>query len=193
MVNVRRGTDNGGLQRLYRISRSAWSDITVAFDDELDRHLHAHLRAVYPLQKSRKALSDQRDSQFPQDLAAFNEITVPAIRASPCVIQYCYCCSNALSKSQLRIARFLCADDSRKERMMDEFKWPWRSVTSLVNVYKNSVRPARIPLRFVSSTRCHPTQEEFRARIAAILLLEQEVRDPRRRPMEPSTLSANPT
>ena len=61
----------------YKTSRTAY-DLAAAFDDELDAHMYAHTRAVYPLAKQRaellareEAQRRQREAQFPPDVAAF--------------------------------------------------------------------------------------------------------------------------
>ena len=84
------------IQVFYKDSRSAY-DMASAFDDELDAHMHAHLRAVYPLRKQHAALlvqeeADQRkrDQQFPQDIAAFDAIRNPEVKVRPTNPQYIY-------------------------------------------------------------------------------------------------------
>ena len=40
---------------------------------------------------------------------------------------------------RLRVARFLVADDTRKEKFMSDFGWAWRQVTPLVEEFKKNV------------------------------------------------------
>ncbi|PPQ73701.1 hypothetical protein CVT26_010856 [Gymnopilus dilepis] len=60
---------------------------------------------------------------------------------------------------RLRVARFLVADDTRKEKFMSDFGWAWRQVTPLVEEFKKN--------------------EVFAAEVRGLMISEQAVKDPR--------------
>ena len=73
----------------YKTSRTAY-DLAAAFDDELDAHMYAHTRAVYPLAKQRAELlareetqRRQREAQFPPDVAAFEGLRNRDMKVRP--------------------------------------------------------------------------------------------------------------
>ncbi|KAI0761823.1 hypothetical protein BD413DRAFT_587816 [Trametes elegans] len=138
--------DDPCLEAFYKASRSGF-DIATSFDDQLDRINHAHLQGLLPLIKERNALRQReefeqrrRDQQFPNSIADFHAIRNKDV--------------------QVRIARFLTADDLGKERMMDEFKWSWRQTAPLVSEYNKT--------------------ESFRNDVRTLLRETIEVRDPRK-------------
>ncbi|KZT70855.1 hypothetical protein DAEQUDRAFT_810437 [Daedalea quercina L-15889] len=118
------------------------------FDDAVASLRYAHLETLTGLRHQYATLASKeeeerrrRDAQFPADLAAF------------------YAIQN--KDTQLRIAKFLTADDQTRERMLSEYRWVWRQVKNVSDEFK--------------------TNETFKADITA-LLRETETHDPRRRP-----------
>ncbi|KAI0675974.1 hypothetical protein C8Q78DRAFT_1074931 [Trametes maxima] len=137
--------DNPDVESFYQAARSNF-DLVTTFDDHLDRLNHAYLSSLQPLIRDRnkyrereEAEQRRRDQQFPLSIAEFH-----AIRNKD---------------SQLRIARFLTADQTIKEDMMDKFKWAWRQVSPLIREYG--------------------TSESFQVEIQT-LLRDNEVQDPRK-------------
>ncbi|KAI0642378.1 hypothetical protein C8Q79DRAFT_1003251 [Trametes meyenii] len=137
--------DDPDVESFYQVARSSF-DLATTFDDHLDRLNHAYLSSLQPLvrdgkmyQEREEAEQRRRDQQFPTSRAEFH-----AIRSKDV---------------QLRIAKFLAADSTTRERTMDAYKWAWRQVSPLVREYG--------------------TSEYFEDEVRAILR-ENEVQDPRK-------------
>ncbi|KAI0630745.1 hypothetical protein C8Q77DRAFT_1231983 [Trametes polyzona] len=128
------------------------------FDDNLDRLNYAHMNSILPIIKDRnvRRLREEheqrrRDMQFPTSIDEFHAIRNRDV--------------------QLRVARFLVANDSVRERMMDEFKWAWRQVVPLLGEY-NKI-------------------ESFQTEVQT-MLRDVEAHDPRkaRRPPQPTVTAS---
>lgn len=97
-------------------------------DDALSTLRYTHLKTLTHLIARRNALNAQdktarqkRDQWFPQSMLQYHHITDRDV--------------------QLRVARFLNSSATDQEKMMDEFKWPYRAVQPLLTAYKASVGP----------------------------------------------------
>jgi len=97
-------------------------------DDALSTLRYTHLKTLTHLIARRNALKAQdqtarqkRDQWFPQTTQQYHQITERDV--------------------QLRVARFLTSSATDQEKMMDEFKWPYRAVQPLLTAYKSNVGP----------------------------------------------------
>ncbi|KAI9573914.1 hypothetical protein HD554DRAFT_569033 [Boletus coccyginus] len=95
-------------------------------DDALSTLRYTHLKTLTHLIARRNALKAQdktarqkRDQWFPQSMLQYHHITDRDV--------------------QLRVARFLNSSATDQEKMMDEFKWPYRAVQPLLTAYKASL------------------------------------------------------
>ncbi|KAI6126035.1 hypothetical protein EDD16DRAFT_1473718 [Pisolithus croceorrhizus] len=100
-------------------------DTRLALEDALSKLRYTYLRSLLPLIRRRRALRDrdvkirkQRDAWFPQSIEEYRDITERDV--------------------QLRMARFLVADGTEQERMMDKFGWAYRRVDPLRAAYKSN-------------------------------------------------------
>lgn len=100
-------------------------------DDAFSTLRYTHLKTLTQLIAKRNALKamdktaqQKRDQWFPQTTLQYHAITERDV--------------------QLRVARFLASSTTEQERMMDEFKWPYRAVQPLLSAYRSDVgrRPA---------------------------------------------------
>lgn len=96
-------------------------------EDALSTLRYTHLKLFTQLIKKRNTLKAQdltarqkRDAWFPQTLQQYNQITERDL--------------------QLRVARFLTSTNVEQEKMMDEYRWPYRAVQPLLSIYKKTVR-----------------------------------------------------
>lgn len=119
----------------------------LALEDALSTLRYTYLKTLLPLIRRRRALRDreikirkQRDASFPQSIEEYHDIAERDV--------------------QLRVARFLAADNTEQERMMDKFGWAYRQVDPLRTAYKSNA--------------------EFRAEIQSALK-DIQASDPRRR------------
>ncbi|OSD05282.1 hypothetical protein PYCCODRAFT_1457322 [Trametes coccinea BRFM310] len=127
MINLSRSKadiDDPHVEDFYQASRSSF-DIANTFDDNLDRFNHARMSSLIAIATQRKACQQReeaeqqrRDRQFPSSIDDFHAIRNKDV--------------------QIRIARFLVADDSKRDQMMTSFNWAWRQVAPLVNDYQQS-------------------------------------------------------
>ncbi|KAI9062648.1 hypothetical protein FKP32DRAFT_1593308 [Trametes sanguinea] len=116
--------DDPRMENFYQAARLSY-DIANTFDDQLDRFNHARMTSLIAIANERKACQQReeleqqrRDRQFPNNVDDFHAIRNKDV--------------------QLRIARFLVADESTKDRMMGTFNWVWRQVAPLIEEYKQS-------------------------------------------------------
>ncbi|KAH9849880.1 hypothetical protein C2E23DRAFT_870340 [Lenzites betulinus] len=134
-----------GVEGFYANCRSNF-DIAASFDDTLDRINYAHLNSIIPLMKEQNAHRQReeleqrrRDMVFPQSVAEFNAIRSKDI--------------------QVRVAKFLTANETVRDRMMDEYKWAYRQVLPLSTEFQRT--------------------DSFKAEVQA-LLREIQTQDPRK-------------
>ncbi|EIW58296.1 uncharacterized protein TRAVEDRAFT_148391 [Trametes versicolor FP-101664 SS1] len=146
-----------GAEAFYKDARTNYA-LADSFDDNLDRLNLAHISSITPLLREKNmhkqredAVQRRRDQQFPTTIADFRMIRNKDV--------------------QIRIARFLEADDTVRERMQDEFKWVWRQVMPLISEYART--------------------DSFKAEIKT-LLRDIEVPDPRkaRRAPQPTVMAS---
>ncbi|KAL4066043.1 hypothetical protein V8B97DRAFT_2021158 [Scleroderma yunnanense] len=121
---------------------------TRAMEDALSTLRYTYLKALIPLLRRRRVLRDhehdyrkRRDATFPRTIEDYRKISDREV--------------------QLRVARFLTADNSEQERMMDKFGWAYRGVDPLRAAYK--------------------TNAEFKAEMQD-MLKDVQASDPRKRP-----------
>ncbi|KAI6042071.1 hypothetical protein EDC04DRAFT_2564759 [Pisolithus marmoratus] len=100
-------------------------DTRLALEDALSTLRYTYLKALLPLIRRRRNLRDretklrkQRDASFPLSIEEYHHITERDVK--------------------LRVARFLTADSTEQERMMDKFGWAYRQVDPLRTAYKSS-------------------------------------------------------
>jgi len=93
-------------------------------DDAFATLRYTHLKTLTQLIAKRNALKaidktaqQKRDQWFPQTPLQYHAITERDV--------------------QLRVARFLASSTTDQERMMDEFKWPYRAVQPLLSAFKS--------------------------------------------------------
>jgi len=113
------------LQSLYEETRMPHS-FAPEWDDAVDRLRVAYLKQLLPLQKRRAELESlaegtrrQKEAQFPGSPEEYRAIRNKDV--------------------QMRIARFLTADNRKQESMMNQFGWAWRQVQPLKNEYQSDV------------------------------------------------------
>lgn len=106
------------------------------FKNVLGRAHYDHLQTLLPLYKKRAELSRQeeqarivRAAQFPQTINEFRSVE--------------------FRDAQLRVARFLMGDESKREQMRNESQWAWRQTEPLMREYTNNVSPTLL-VTFIS-------------------------------------------
>ncbi|KAI0917914.1 hypothetical protein AcW1_006915 [Taiwanofungus camphoratus] len=136
------------IDAFYQASREQHHPDFSAADDAASAYRHAYLNTLLPLLRQRASLMDRedaerrrRDARFPPSITEYRAIRNKDV--------------------QVRIARFLTADTTVRDRMMSSFGWAWRQVQGVVNEYEKNL--------------------EFKAEIQD-LVREVEARDPRRKP-----------
>ncbi|KAH8103909.1 hypothetical protein BXZ70DRAFT_923311 [Cristinia sonorae] len=130
------------IEKLYSTLRFPTHYAQSDFTSSWEATRYAHLKSTVPLQQlsselqqQEQAIQRQKDSRFPINLAQYYQIRN--------------------KETQLRIARFLAADSSTRDRMMSEFGWAWRQVNNLVDEYQHNAEfsaEVRERLRDLEST-----------------------------------------
>lgn len=189
-------------QAFYKDARTNYA-LAESFDDNLDRLNLAHLSSITPLLKEKnmhkqreEAVQRRRDQQFPTTIAEFRMIRNKDVQvngSTTLLVRRGMLLTDYLA-FKIRIARFLEADDTVRERMQDEFKWVWRQVMPLIAEYARTVS---MLLDTSSRPRSHAPlvprvqQDSFKTEIKT-LLRDIEVPDPRkaRRAPQPTVMAS---
>ena len=102
---------------------------TTELNDILERCRYEYLQTMLSLQRTRVELERKeeearisREAQFPMSTEEFRVMDSRA--------------------AQLRVARFLMADSSKKDQMRNESYWAWRQTQPLIVAYSNNVSGA---------------------------------------------------
>lgn len=140
-------------QTLYDYSKNT---VRREWKDTYEQVRHSYLTQFLALKDSKQKLQRAREQMFPQSKEDFNSKN---------------------KDIQLRAARFLVATPAQQERSVNEFGWAWRQVQPLLDIFKKDVSTF-----FVAGASTHfSIQEVFAADIRSLVIMEQSVRDPRKR------------
>ncbi|OSX64091.1 hypothetical protein POSPLADRAFT_1054708 [Postia placenta MAD-698-R-SB12] len=113
------------IDTFYHSLHTPHPPMVASFDNAVSAHRYAYLSTLKNLTRQHAGLTreeeDRRrraDAQFPASLAEYRTIRS--------------------KDTQLRIARFLTADNTARDKMMDEFQWVWRQVKPLIDEYESN-------------------------------------------------------
>ncbi|EJD07369.1 uncharacterized protein FOMMEDRAFT_164356 [Fomitiporia mediterranea MF3/22] len=127
-------------QHYARLENFFKQDSQIVASEHLDivsRMHYDHLRELLPLYRRRRDLEKQAEltrirlaAQFPQTIEDYQRMDSKG--------------------AQLRVAKFLMAEDPKREEMRTESRWAWRQTEPLIQLYKNNETFQREIERFVS-------------------------------------------